>query len=49
MTSFEQELPFQKVELLDSVALENQMQQLAALCVILKKKASIKTKFKQEL
>jgi hypothetical protein len=32
MTSFAQELPFQKVELSDSVALGNQMQQLAALC-----------------
>jgi WD40 repeat protein len=32
MPSFTQELPFQKVELSDSVAFENQMQQLAAIC-----------------
>jgi len=31
-TSFTQELPFQKVVLSDSVALDNQMQQLAAIC-----------------
>ena len=31
-TSFAQELPFEKVELSDSVALENQMQQLASIC-----------------
>ena len=31
-TSFAQELPFQKVVLSDSVALENQMQQLAIIC-----------------
>lgn len=30
--SFAQELPFEKVRLSDSVALENQMQQLAAIC-----------------
>ncbi|RED47013.1 hypothetical protein DFQ10_101792 [Winogradskyella eximia] len=31
-TSFAQELPFKKVKLSDSIALENQMQQLAAIC-----------------
>ncbi|MDD7913721.1 hypothetical protein [Polaribacter ponticola] len=30
--SFGQELPFKKVDLSNAVALENQMQQLAALC-----------------
>mgnify|MGYP003683049517 CR=1 FL=1 len=32
VSSFAQKLPFQKVELSDSVALENQMEQLAELC-----------------
>lgn len=32
VTSFAQELPFNKVKLSDAVALENQMQQLAVLC-----------------
>lgn len=32
ITSFGQEIPFKKVELSDSIALANQMQQLAALC-----------------